>query len=361
MDEIPFAYAVPVTAGVMGPRIKDVLVFHQSTVFDGAAGNLAMDTMDAPLFNVAWHKIEAADFSANPMLNTPAGAPLLMHNHQINFNGENDGLNVVQNAIHIRDDGTVPAGTLAISMGFSLNPLDVRIRPAAAGGNFGFGAALINGNTIFHELGHKLSLRHCHNTTSQGIAAFVPAAFVLPPPPAAPVVADGLDFTRPGGGAPDGILDGVIRINYATYQRNTAPAGTTSVRGNARVPNPAGGFRIAEEIFVNNTAVGGILFFGAAAVPVNTDSYGLPRSEVFVFPSAPFGAGAFYSRVLFPDLLDWMDYWIGPVAGPPAVAGGPNQQQNLNERQIFVPPGGMPDPPAGAVAHSREIRCRTQP
>ncbi len=345
MDEIPRAYGVGTTAGVMGPRVKDVLVLHQSTVTDVPAPANVRRTLGltvAPLANVAYHRIAVADMAVNQPLTTPGGAPLTTHNHQINFSGDNDGFGTVQNAIHIRDDTTVTG--LAVSMGFSLNSLDVRINPTRAGApaGFGFPHAQINGNTFFHELGHKMSLRHSFNATSGTTAVFNTAAYVSPPAPAAPVIADNLDFFPYG--APDGVRDGVIRINFATYTR---PDGRPCVLGEG-----------SEQIFVNNRDVTNS---HTRRVAPNNDACGNPRTEVYVFPSLPFGAGPFFSHVLRPELLDWMDYFAAAVAGPPAVPSGPTQQENLNERQIFVPPGPAPDGGAGAVAHNREIRCRTQP
>jgi hypothetical protein len=320
-DEIPFAYGVAPGAGVRGPFVKDVYVLHQSTVFDGAAGRLAMDTTVAPLFNLGWHKIAVGD-APDPQ---PLGgaAPVTTHVHQFNTWGDNDGFNRMQNFIHIRDDATVEDGTLAISMGFSLNPLDVRIRPASAGGAHGFGDSLVNGNTLFHELGHKVSMRHCINSTSGGVDVFAPALHAE----------NNTDVTG------DMVPDGALQLRIATYRRRNDAAAVTSARGTA------GEAFIVNGVFRTPPAIR--IIPGAVR-----DSYGIPIRPIVVFPSTPFVAGAtFGSRVLVPELLDWMDYWIA------AGGGGPTLQQNLDERQIFNPGAA----PAAAPVHAREVRCRTRP
>jgi hypothetical protein len=62
MDEIPNSTLYNQT-GNGGPQVKDLFVFHQSTVAPGAVGNLAMDTTDAALFSVHFHDIREPDFS----------------------------------------------------------------------------------------------------------------------------------------------------------------------------------------------------------------------------------------------------------------------------------------------------------
>ena len=305
LEGASFSYGLAPTADVVGPRIKDVFVCHESTVIDGGAGTLAMDTTNAPLYNVAWHKIDPADMNAA---------------HQINFNGNNDGLDLVQNAMHLVD-ASLPAGVLGNAGSFNLGSVDIRIDPTHGGGHHGFADAQINGNTIFHEMGHKVSLRHCHGTTSGGGAAF-------------PVVnihaSDNTDVTG------DGVADGVLHIEIAVY----IPATTTNDMIRAH---------LFEEVLDNGTPIGSPSRWlpGSAVL----DSWGSVRTADFVWDSHPFTGGpgpVIAGCVLHPSLMDWTDYLIAP--------DGPTQQQNFNAEQIFVPGAGF-----SGEDHTEEIRVRTEP
>jgi hypothetical protein len=346
MDEIPFAYGLAVTgtaaAGnlVAGPRVKDLLIVHQSTITDvmPGAANMTMGTQAAGLASVAWHRVNPADLIVTPMLATPAGAPIVMHNHQINPNGDNDGLTTVQNAIHLRDNGGLPAGVRARSGGFVPNNVDLQVNAGVLAG-WAFPmipVALANGRTIFHELGHKCSLRHCH--ANNNIVTVLTAR-------------NGTDFTRPGGGAPDGINDGELRFTFNQYAF-TGGGGAMLVLGD-----------LLEERFLNNVSVnfGPNLWVANTVPPTPNDAAGNIVAGRLIRAGTAAGAGTFpnanfFGRTIFPEMMDWTPYLLAPGGG--AMDGVTQQIMGaFTAPQIFVPGPGAP----GMPAHDREIRVRSVP
>jgi len=331
MDEIPNSNLYN-QAGNGGPQVKDLFVFHQSTVAPGAAGNLAMDTTDAALFNVCFHDIREPDFSVNQP------AAVRTHAHVINFNGDNDGLAIQQAALHLRDD-PLPAGVLATAQSFFIDDNDIVVDPSRAGGNYGFPAGLINGNTIFHEMGHKVSLRHCVHDTSQGNPTF-------------PAIISPRNGTDVNG---DGNPDGAFILNIPTYIVNT----TIQTQHHGLFSDDAtGGPGVVlvegARCLVNGVDrtgdFGGVLF----DQPNPRDTFGGDpiNYTVVLVNGGPIPGGAAIAvrgLVFFPDLMDYADFWIGP--------NGPNQQQNFNGPQFVLPaPPGQP-----FQEHEPEVRIRTQP
>jgi len=310
MEDIPLSYG-GVAGLALGPQIKDLFIFHQSIVNEKATGLLEMEATNAELFNIAFHKVMKLDLFENQLDTTAT------HNHSINFNGMNDKIDIIQNIIHIHDDTNLPAfvsgnvntqlnsGVLGSSGGFTLDNIDLRIKASAAGGSFGFADNLINGNTIFHEIGHKCSLKHCFDSMSDGLAAFN-------------VNLDPLNNTDIFG---DGILDGAVRVRISTY----SVIGSSTDKRARGVLNEGvkinGNFYFQTHQRNNTDAIGNVI----------VDSTNQPIDITLVFNNIVMPMiTSFESKVYLPSLLDWMDYWQGPITG------GPNLQSNLNANQLHV-------------------------
>ena len=333
MDEIPFAYGLA-TAGtaaagnlVAGPIVKDAFIFHQSVVTPAAAGNFQLPAANAALVSVALHRVLVADFPVAQ----PAGA--LTHNHQMSFQGTNDGISQVQHGIHIRDDGTLPATTLARAGSFFPNIHDIRINSGILGPSFGHAASAVNGWFFWHEFGHKFSLRHAHDPNSGGAAAFVLVN----------LMGNNTDVTG------DATNDGVARIQMTTYRPQGTVAGTTLVRAS-----------VAETVFFAGAPPRG--GFTHAFPPIAQDSFMNDTDRRYIWNNNPIpGApGTVFSRVIFPTLMDWIVYVIAP--------NGPAQQGNLNTLPQLYFGAGVPTPGLGAMCgaaptqcHNAEVRARTEP
>jgi hypothetical protein len=199
---------------------------------------------------------------------------------------------------------------------------------------------------IFHETGHKVSLRHNLGQQSAGQPAFpnnavplqIADGFDLNNPVDGNPDANGLDFLGGGpiGNAPDGNPDGAVRIDISAYQAND---GLWYVRG-----NPLG--EIIDQVNQTGYLAPNRVIWSYRSL------WNMPQLRFIwaaSFVNQPNPGGAVRGYIFSPETMDWTLY---------GVAGGPAPQRLLNSDQMDRqgnPLGGVgPD-------HSLEVRVRTNP
>jgi hypothetical protein len=357
MDEVPFAFGLArrgnAGAGtlVAGPRVKDAFIFVNSTI------TLRADHDQYPtLLNVAWHELRDADFRQSML--TPGN----IHNSTLNWNGSNDGFDIVQNGVFVRDDnGLLPA--LGHCGNFFFGNVNVRLAPGAAGHPgtglnhrplFGADRRGINAGVLWHELGHRSSLRHNLGTRTNGAAAFQAA-----------VINGALNNTDVDG---DGNRDGVVQVDVNSYRSadgtRVIAAGHPLGEVRERV-NRTGYLRMTVGGVVvdrpNPQLVDPALVHWMPQNPRWVTVGGARRLRYYImFPGSPVAAAGFNSDVRgsiqVPETMDWAGY-LGPTAG-----GRQNFElsRNLGAVQMGRDGNVFTTHHGAHTEHSWEIRIRTQ-
>jgi hypothetical protein len=384
MEAIAFAWGIAVTgtAGtgnlVAGPRVKDVLVhLNLNTGTDGMGTAGANSTIPIAfpavptyptIFPIAFHLVQPADFTNN------LAAGTLIHDHDMNWNGDNDGFNAVadrQKALHVRD---VRFGCPQILGGAGSfipdnNDLSINSDNNAAGNpvngaQAGFAAATLNDVTIFHEIGHIFGLRHPFGTVSNGAAAFGPAAILL--------AAAGQDFdadTNIDANGTDGLPNGVPAFMIPPTPANGMAEGFVDAPALSYLLN-GGGVRAPlgnplREVTEGNTMWTGYLLVGGANRnnPTQVGSRtagafgpGLQFITSVWFPNQQVAAGGFNNvirgTIFGPTMMDWVVF-LAPNA--------PVLERNLNAVQILLTGQNFQSPPGTNIMHANELRVKTHP
>jgi len=357
MDEIPRMFGLGAPDGaaadgdlIAGPRVKDLFVQMNTGIVFG--------NDNADNFNVAFHRVDHRDYATDDR-NAGVYGTYTGHDHRMNFSGDNDSMNIardMQNAVHVRNDAGItedangdgnpdilPDGTLSLGNAgsFWVDSTDVRVNDGGAGmatGNWTIpGTADVipmnsndrNGLTIFHEIGHKMSLRH---TMAENV-------YVVAVAPTNNSDVDG-----------DGNPDGAIRVTVNTFVvEGTAPA-KEMTRGwlleHRILRSETGDFGLV----VNDVSVPAATLLGGACTVHARDDYGFIQDITLVLDAMPIGAGdvvRYRSGAYFPTLMDVFLY---------PIVNGENLAENLAGPQWVVPPATTPK-----QTHGSESRIRTQP
>jgi len=358
LDQTPNAFGLTLGGGFGGPQRKDLFIYIDTTA------PFPVNPQYAPLFDTAFHEVRPADFSDN--IDSPANIVLTQHDHDLNWNGDNDGFNAAgdrQKALHVRDDRNLPPnvggnvqpnmqlpGTVrAWAQSFRVDDLDIVLNNTILAGPppEGLPAADLNDRTVFHESGHKMSLRHNLGTMSVGAAAFPNQAVPLQAADNFDLDGDGIADANGSDVDGDGVPDAAWRVDVASYLGN---AGVTryglgnptreigeGVTRTGYMTLPAGG---------NRNYLGYAFRVASAANPQEVWAVVFSGNQVN-WPGDPNGVRG---TIFGPETLDWTPY---------LATNGPTLQRNLNVFQMDDqgnPLGGAPGP-----AHAREVRLRTNP